>query len=252
MIPKIIHQSWKTEDVSTFRKGEAVWWQKKIFKHYVLKSNCEYMFWTDEDCERLILDDPQFHYLKEAWEMSSPIMRSDISRYAMVHKHGGVWMDLDMNSIKPIENLFDNDFDFVSYKATRGSGKNQWVTGNAFFGGVQGSDLMDKMLWEISQDQRILSGRIASRKKKGWMPGSYNYGVLASTGPEALNRVRVKFEAKEQLRDRCFHFPLWKAGSWPCPHQGRPKPEYIRHVRASSWSGSFPKLHWTRKKHDQS
>lgn len=235
MIPKIIHQSWKTKDLSSF-KGKRIYvhkFVKKIKQHY---PDAEYMFWDDNDIENLIMEDDSFHFIRDAWQQSTNIMKSDISRYAMVYKHGGVWMDLDINSQKPLSDLFDNEWDFVGYKAKRNA--TRWVTGNAFFGAAAGSHLLDSMLWNISTNEDILTGKIKNKKDKAWK--NYLPSVLESTGPDALHDTYLNLVERNRLRDRVHHYCISKVANWPeyLGHRGRWQnpPKFLRHERACSWA----------------
>lgn len=93
---KIIHQSWKTNELSS-REQEWVDSVKKAFDGY------EYKFWTDEDNDGLVrLSYPEFYnYYKELL----PIQKSDFARHLYIYHFGGVYLDLDvkMNRPPPLE-----------------------------------------------------------------------------------------------------------------------------------------------------
>ena len=88
-IPKIIHQ--------TAQKDISLW--HPLWKHCqnswkIHFSDFEYKFWGDEDIDLLIKNEyPQY------WDMYSEfpvhIMKIDFIRFALMHKFGGIYADMD-------------------------------------------------------------------------------------------------------------------------------------------------------------
>lgn len=106
-IPHIIHQSWRTIEVKPFQKQ----WQQTWLDHHPTWS---YMFWTDEDNRDLIAD--KFpHFVSIYDNLPSPIERADCARYFYMLQYGGVYVDLDFESLKPIEPLLEKVQVAVSY-----------------------------------------------------------------------------------------------------------------------------------------
>ena len=110
-IPKIIHQSWKSEVKDLPAKESSI-------KNILLKNHPEwqYQFWTDEDNFNLIADYyPWFLDTYESYEW--PIQRADAARVFYMHKYGGIYLDLDMLSLKPMDEMIDqiehNDCQFL-------------------------------------------------------------------------------------------------------------------------------------------
>lgn len=87
-IPAIIHQTWKTADLSTYtlQASNKAW--KEKYPTYTVK------LWTDADIEILI----RTHY-PWLWQLyrSYPynIQRADVARYVILHHEGGIYADLD-------------------------------------------------------------------------------------------------------------------------------------------------------------
>lgn len=87
LIPKIIHQTYKTEDV-------PLKWNKTYTSVQQLHPDYEFMFWTDESSRQFIAE-------KYSWFLSTydsypyNIMRSDSIRYFILWHYGGVYIDLD-------------------------------------------------------------------------------------------------------------------------------------------------------------
>ncbi|KAI9192968.1 nucleotide-diphospho-sugar transferase [Polychytrium aggregatum] len=97
--PKIIHQSWKTDCLPTkFEHWSATWKANH--------PNWTYILWTDEENRNLV----SHHYpwfLSTYDSLPKPIMRADAARYIYMHKYGGVYADLDMESLRPLDDLVE-------------------------------------------------------------------------------------------------------------------------------------------------
>ncbi|MGI9357877.1 MAG: glycosyltransferase family 32 protein [Paracoccaceae bacterium] len=97
-IPKLIHQSHVSEDAINEES------RKNVSRLKELNPDWEWVFWSDEDNRKLIAD----HY---SWFLpyydgyKYPIQRADAVRYFYMHRYGGIYLDLDMVPLKPIEEL---------------------------------------------------------------------------------------------------------------------------------------------------
>ncbi|KAL3816996.1 hypothetical protein ACHAXA_010116 [Cyclostephanos tholiformis] len=86
-LPRIIHQQWKTEVLPP----EYARWRDGIYAAF---PEHEYVLWTDSMMEELIYGDyPDF--LDVYSSLPHPIMRVDAARYFILHKHGGLYVDMD-------------------------------------------------------------------------------------------------------------------------------------------------------------
>ena len=94
MIPKIIHQMWKTEELPTKYQNAAAAWR-------AYHPDWEYKFWTDESMLKY-MEDNHPDYLDVYNGFRYPIQRSDFFRYFILYDYGGIYSDLDMF---PTENL---------------------------------------------------------------------------------------------------------------------------------------------------
>lgn len=87
LIPRIIHQTYKTEDIpEKWREGQ----QRCIDLH----PEYEYMFWTDMTARDFIAKEyPWFLNTFDSYEYS--IERADAIRYFLLFHYGGIYIDLD-------------------------------------------------------------------------------------------------------------------------------------------------------------
>jgi mannosyltransferase OCH1-like enzyme len=93
---KIIHQTWVDENIphNIYKKEWQDSWKN-------MNPDWNYMFWTDEDNERLIRDDyPSF------WEtfqkVEKGVVKSDLCRILYLHKYGGIYADMDFICLRDI------------------------------------------------------------------------------------------------------------------------------------------------------
>src|SRR5260221_13668619 len=97
MIPKIIHQSWKVETVPERWRAFQESWRRN-------HPDYEYRFWTD-DANRAFIAGvfPEFLAVYDGYRHA--VSRADLARYLVVCHHGGVYADLDCESLKPLDDL---------------------------------------------------------------------------------------------------------------------------------------------------
>jgi mannosyltransferase OCH1-like enzyme len=101
---KIIHQSWKTTQLSgNFLKWTAKW--KSIHPDY------QYILWTDED-NRLLVQ-KYYSWFLPAYDMfPRHIMRVDLARAFYLHRYGGIYADMDVIPIRNHDSLLLEYADF--------------------------------------------------------------------------------------------------------------------------------------------
>ena len=100
MIPKIIHQTWKTKDVPKITIPWIESWKR-------LNPDWEYRFWTDEDNLKLCQEEfPELLYIYTSYQFD--IQRADVARYMILYQHGGLYADIDTECFRPVDALFKN------------------------------------------------------------------------------------------------------------------------------------------------
>lgn len=97
LIPKIIHQTYKTEDIPEhWRAGQ------QAVKD--LHPDWEYMFWTDESAREFLQNHYAF-FLPTYDAYPYPIQRADAIRYFLLYHYGGIYLDLDLTPYRPLTSL---------------------------------------------------------------------------------------------------------------------------------------------------
>jgi len=126
-IPKIIHQTYKSDKLPDHWKQTPVEWQEN-------HPDWQYEFWSDERNRKLIEE----HYpwfLEQYDSYPTPIQRSDAIRYFILHHHGGIYADLDIISSRNLEQLLQNE-ELVLWKTPNAGITNSLmasVPGHRFF-----------------------------------------------------------------------------------------------------------------------
>jgi mannosyltransferase OCH1-like enzyme len=95
VIPRIIWQTWKTKDESTWTRPERRWvrsWrQNPGFRHEL----CD-----DDDCLAFVR--AEYPEALEAYLSFRPVEKADFWRILVTHKHGGVYADFDTACRVPV------------------------------------------------------------------------------------------------------------------------------------------------------
>ncbi|KIV94736.1 hypothetical protein PV10_02474 [Exophiala mesophila] len=97
-IPKVFHQSWS----STELPAKFARWSDTCRKQH---PDWEWVLWTDEDNEELVKR--HFPWLLKTYKaMPGMIYRADLVRNLYMYMYGGVYADLDVECIRPIDQMF--------------------------------------------------------------------------------------------------------------------------------------------------
>lgn len=95
IIPKIIHQTWKTKNLPENLKFCVNSW-KKYNPEYT------YMFWSDKDIDIFIREKyPQ--YIDIYSKLTQGIQIADLFRILILHYYGGIYVDIDFECLRPID-----------------------------------------------------------------------------------------------------------------------------------------------------
>ena len=91
--PKIIHQTWKNDQVPTSLAPYQESWMR-------LHPDWEYRLWTDADNDALVED--EFSSLLNLYRsLPRAIHRADFARVLYLWRFGGLYVDLDIAALRP-------------------------------------------------------------------------------------------------------------------------------------------------------
>jgi hypothetical protein len=121
-VPHVIHQTWKTTVVPD---------DCKPFVRSVRDNHpdFEYRLWTDEDNLRFITE--RFPWFLDTYRAyTHDIERADAIRYFLLYEFGGVYIDIDMEILRPLGELLE--IGDLHFSLEAGPAISQTVTSNAF------------------------------------------------------------------------------------------------------------------------
>lgn len=116
MIPKIIHQTWRSDKLPSI-------FQKIYDRNKELNPGFEFKLWSHSpgppDIDNFL--EKEYPDLYDIYKKTKyGVQKADIARLAILYHYGGVYFDLDMLCIKQIAELIDMDTDigFLSMEPT--------------------------------------------------------------------------------------------------------------------------------------
>lgn len=163
-IPKIIMQTWKTEELPEKWKSS----QESIRKYM---PDWKYVLMTD-DMNRQFIQSRFPNFLSYYDSFPYPIQRADAIRYAWLYVYGGLYIDCDFELLAPLDELFMEDYDLFLVSSANLSA---FVT-NEFMASKPGNKLWIEMIEEM-------------KKPPGLSAIDKHLAVMNTTGPVALTRV---------------------------------------------------------------
>lgn len=176
-IPKIIHQTWKDNNIP----GPAHWpdsWKK-------INPDWDYRLWTDADLLALV----QRHYpaLEELYtSYPNPVQRADLGRYLVLHHCGGIYSDIDTECLSPLDPLSeDKRVVFAEEPVEHHHHTIPLGLNRQFFNGIMASP-KGHPFWE-----HMIEMVVRCRHAKNF--------VLESTGPIVLSGAVESYPEQDQL-----------------------------------------------------
>jgi mannosyltransferase OCH1-like enzyme len=114
-IPKIIHQIYNMSG-----KEEGIREDYRIYRDTWLANHphWEYRYWDHVSSRKLVEEEyPWFLSSYDAYPHF--IQRCDAIRYFILHRYGGLYVDMDMENLKQVDELFE-DCELALFKAVKG------------------------------------------------------------------------------------------------------------------------------------
>ena len=152
MIPKIIHQSWiGSNPAPSHCSGYAKIWKE-------LHPSWEYKLWTNKDIGSILSRAPHnavsaFNNHAIGKTYSAAACQADILRYLIVLKYGGVYVDIDFECFKPIDDLISGKNLIVAspHSAVH------WIC-NGFFGATPRHEVIKDTVIDLQPRARAHNG----------------------------------------------------------------------------------------------
>ncbi len=217
-IPKRIWQTWKTSTVPDK-------WRPSPQSIQKFCPDWEYRLTTDEQNRNFVKQIfPQYYELYQSFDRE--IYRVDIVRYLLLYSYGGVYIDLDLELIRPLEELLTGDSDLYLVRTPNLGGYT-----NAFMAPAPGCPFWLECISEIAHRAKYRPWYIQGDLK-----------VLWTTGPQMITSVISRY-------NRPFMTIPYRLGH-PCSicdnynGTGDLSEAYVRELEGSSWSGSAATVHY--------
>lgn len=219
-IPKIIMQTWKTST-------HPPQWQRSRDAINTYMSSWKYVLMTDDD--NLAFVKQYFpDFLETFVNFPYPIQRADAIRYMWFYVHGGIYLDLDLEIIKALDELFYEYADMYVVKSIF----MQSVYTNAFMASQARNPIMIECLRLMKMPLSIST------------INTQHFIVINSTGPnmytkaientKLLNSHLIIKELPQRKIINCdvcgVHNPYSRAKAM--------KGAYIHNLGGSSWAGN--------------
>jgi mannosyltransferase OCH1-like enzyme len=176
IIPKIIHQTWKNEDIPEYLRNLVSSWKE-------LHPGWRYILWTDEmniDFIKKYFPD----FLDQYNNYDFQIQKVDAVRYFILYQFGGVFIDLDFECYRNVETLLCNTDCALGMESSEQCslhGK-ELIISNAFMASIPKAGFMKILCEELNKP-------ILQYNNK-------NDTILESTGPFMVTRIYQKYGFK--------------------------------------------------------
>lgn len=224
-IPRIIHQTWKSKDVPPHLARFSARWRE-------LHPSYEYRLWTDADNDAFVRQQfPDYYRLYRSF--SREIYRADLARCLYLWRFGGVYVDLDVEPLRALDDFLASHGDCVLgaepvAHAQKRRGK-AIMACNAVMASTPEHPFWRRMLEEMARRAAL---------------GGEPVGV---TGPIALDAVHERYGAELQVAvsepDAFFPLPDLDAQSLPIGERARKHYQRMRELSLYP-SASFGVHHW--------
>jgi mannosyltransferase OCH1-like enzyme len=206
-IPKIIHQIWIGESVPEQFKTFQKTWQEK-------HPDWQYKLWTQHDIQTLKLQNEEF-----ILQSRNPGEISDMMRYEILYRYGGVYLDFDFECLQSIEEL-NYIYDF--YIGIQPMDSELVQLGIGIIGSIQGHPILKQCIEKI---------------KYNWHNKAYEQMATARTGP--IYCTKIFYDAADQFPFIDIAFPSFYFYPLGCQEYQLKKEEWKK-------DGAFAVHHWAK------
>ena len=187
MIPNILHFIWLGDNEMNCIYQQYISQWKSLYKTWTVR------IWDDESVEKFDVIPP---FLKSYYYDNNlhVAFKSDILRYCILYKFGGLYFDVDFEPLKIIPEHFFN-FEFL------GGIQNNNEVSNAFLG----SQINNKLLYTTMTNLPI---SIEEHRNRNELVSECIYKI---SGPEFLNNICLEFFNSQEyfFFSSEYFYPYW-------------------------------------------
>jgi len=205
VIPRVIHQIWLGESggpqpFPRFREAAATWRAQH--------PGWQYRLWDGAEVDQLFASArPDLHALYRAYPHW--VQRADAARYLILHEHGGVYADLDIQCVGSFDTVADADL-LLAPTAPFG-------LSNDLMAATPGHPLFTCVVDELATSHRLWG--------RPWVPRHFQ--IMCGTGSLFLSRVFARLDAGTSVR-------LLTSGEYG---HGSADEALVHHIEGNSWAG---------------
>jgi mannosyltransferase OCH1-like enzyme len=186
-IPKLIHQTWSTNTLTEPLLNYRQSWIN-------LNPNYINILHTDIDNDKLINDYyPEFKSIY--YNFPYKIQKVDLIRLLYLYKFGGIYVDLDVECLKPIHNLFTNDTLVLEPRDNK----------------LRIPFLISNYIMAFNKDSVFIKSVLKEILNNYSYTGNYKRDICASTGclllTKTYSKVIDKLTIKPIILDETFFTP---------------------------------------------
>lgn len=235
-IPQIVHHTWKDNDLPPDLAAFRSTWQT----HH---PDWTHFLWTDGDNrEFLSLNYPWFLPIYDGYPEA--IMRADAVRYFILHHYGGIYADLDVECLRPLEPLVAEKevvlglepSEHLDTADARARGFTR-IIGNAFMGSIPGHPFWEhvfKLLigYHKAPGPLDATGPYLLTRALDSYPQEEHVGVESAEMFYPIHNeqrwLSLKEEERRLIAEKAYAVHHWHGGWWRPASALRP-----RHIRAT-------------------
>jgi mannosyltransferase OCH1-like enzyme len=220
MIPKIIHQTWK----STIVPDE--------FKHNVSKCeglDYEHKLWTDDEMDLLVKTNFPLIYPIYV-DYPYHIQRCDAFRYMVLYLYGGIYIDIDIECKDGFDDLLKNDL-VLAYSLGKMYKLYEFIT-NEFMMSSKHNHFMLQCILQLSYNA-----------KQYETTGIQYLNVFHTTGPAYLTKQYSIFAKKYTTHNVIIlNNTIFGGDCTPCNKKTCIGGKYIKHHYGGTWHNTYDRF----------
>lgn len=224
MIPKVIHRTWRSADIPAAALPWTRTWGDR-------NPDFDIRFYDDAACAAFVAREMP-EYLSVYHRLPRPVQRADFFRYLVVYRFGGVYVDIDMECLRPFDRFLDIAGLMLSVEEKLTPTRQlelgyraPWQLANCVFAAEAGHWFLARLIERIADSQ--VGCVVTAEPTDG--------DVLDSTGPRLLTRLYFELTLAERsdigvVAQIYWMPPTWYPNRWPVNLN-----MYARHHFMGSW-----------------
>jgi mannosyltransferase OCH1-like enzyme len=240
-VPKIIHQTWKDNNIPDH-------WLPSHTSWIELHPDWIYVLWTDEMNLKLIETYyPEFLYRYNGYRYN--IQRADSIRPFILKRYGGMYVDLDIECVYPVDEYIESGSDVILLKdfgnlatlmeRNKDNFIGRYIENSGRYTNMIMASVPESPFWDLVIDEML-------KPHVPWWSLSRHFYIMHTTGPFVIDRCVTQYEREyinkpQRSIDNIHNVTLFPhrnfnpctvCDSKPCTIEG----SNVRMLEGSSWA----------------